>query len=127
MKMVMMNKAGLVFAVLLSAGVATVAHADERLEVLPLAIEARAFDDAWTVRRDVDLREQLDAWSQRAGWSLVWDSEYSYVMQANAVFTGDFVSAVTQLFSALGSVNPALYPEVFQGNQVLVVKGQPRR
>lgn len=93
----------------------------------PVVMHALPNMDVWNVRRDRDLRDQLYDWTQRAGWGLVWDSEYSYVIQASAVFQGDFTSAVQQLFDALGDLDPPLYPEIYEGNRVLVVKSQPRQ
>lgn len=84
-------------------------------------------EKTWQIIRGTDLRAQLDNWSTAAGWSLVWDSEYSYLIQANATFKGDYISAVKQLFTALGDdVNPNLYPELYQGNFVLKVSNQAR-
>ncbi|MCB5309626.1 toxin co-regulated pilus biosynthesis Q family protein [Yersinia massiliensis] len=84
-------------------------------------------EKTWQIIRGTDLRAQLDSWSTAAGWSLVWDSEYSYLIQANASFKGDYISAVKQLFTALGDdVNPNLYPELYQGNFVLKVSNQAR-
>lgn len=84
-------------------------------------------EKTWEIIRGKDLRAQLDGWSTTAGWSLVWDSEYSYSIQANASFKGDYISAVKKLFSALGEdVNPKLYPELYQGNRVLKVTNQAR-
>lgn len=84
-------------------------------------------EKTWDIIRGKDLRAQLDGWSTAAGWSLVWDSEYSYSIQANASFKGDYISVVKQLFSALGEdVNPKLYPELYQGNRVLKVTNQAR-
>jgi hypothetical protein len=79
----------------------------------------------WSVASNAELRDVLYGWSQRAGWSLVWDSEYSYQVQAGAVFSGDFVTAVTELFAAMGQQNPPLYPQLYQGNRVLVINAQP--
>ncbi|PHZ32584.1 hypothetical protein CS537_06175 [Yersinia mollaretii] len=83
-------------------------------------------EKTWQITRGTDLRTQLDNWSTTAGWSLVWDSEYSYLIQANASFKGDYISAVKQLFTALGDINPNLYPELYQGNYVLKVSNQAR-
>ena len=95
--------------------------------VLPPASSRHVPAEVWSVHREAELRDVLYGWSTRAGWSLVWDSEYSYQMQADAVFEGDYVSAVKQLFAALGKINPPLYPQIYQGNRVLVVKAQPNR
>lgn len=93
--------------------------------VPPVAPTDATAANAWRVNSGAALSDVLYDWSQRAGWTLVWDSDYRYTMDASAVFQGDFPSAVTQLFSALGTLNPPLYPALYHGNQVLVVKAQP--
>jgi hypothetical protein len=79
----------------------------------------------WRLRAGAPLRDVLYDWSRRAGWTLVWDSEYQYTLDADAQFSGDFPAAVTQLFHALGDLNPPLYPALYQGNRVLAVKALP--
>jgi hypothetical protein len=83
--------------------------------------------EVWTVKRGSELRDVLYDWSKQAGWTLVWESEYSYLLQADAAFNGDFVAALSQLFDALRDVNPPLFPEVFKGNRVVLVKNQPTK
>ncbi|MBP4052092.1 toxin co-regulated pilus biosynthesis Q family protein [Chromobacterium violaceum] len=93
----------------------------------PSTKSVSAVKPAWRIQPAVELREQLDAWAARAGWTLVWESEYAYLPKLQARFDGDFIAAVTALFGALQDVNPPLYPVLYQGNQVLVVKSQPQR
>ena len=81
----------------------------------------------WSAKRGSDLRDVLYDWTRRAGWNLVWESDYSYELQADASFDGDLVGALHQLFDALSEVNPPLFPEAFKGNRVLLVKNQPTR
>ncbi|CND05399.1 putative secretion system protein PilL [Yersinia intermedia] len=81
----------------------------------------------WKVRQGSSLHSVLQEWSNRAGWNLVWNSEYSYTLQASATFKGDYISATKQLFDALGDMNPPIYPELYQGNYVLQVGNKPSR
>ncbi|WP_183085126.1 toxin co-regulated pilus biosynthesis Q family protein [Trinickia fusca] len=81
----------------------------------------------WTVARDGQLQAVLTDWCRRAGWTLVWKSEYSYRIDAEATFNGDFVSAVTSMLAALGNVSPPIYPDIYKGNRVLVIKNNPSR
>lgn len=81
----------------------------------------------WTVPRGAQLQAVLTDWCHRAGWTLVWQSEYSYRVEAAASFDGDFVSAVTAMFSAMKNVSPAIYPDIYKGNRVVVVKNDPTR
>ena len=81
----------------------------------------------WTIPRGAQLQTVLTDWCHRAGWTLVWQSEYSYRVEAPASFDGDFVSAVTAMFGAMKNVSPTIYPDIYKGNRVVVVKNDPTR
>lgn len=81
----------------------------------------------WEVPRDAQLQSVLADWCRRAGWTLVWQSDYSYRIEASATFDGDFVVATTAMLTALGHVSPPIYPEIYKGNRVVVIKNDPSR
>ena len=97
------------------------------IRTAPPAVHERVAPPVWRIRPRVELREQLDDWAARAGWTLIWDSEYDYLPNLQARFDGEFIVAVTALFEALHDVHPPLYPVLYQGNQVLLVKSQPQQ
>ena len=76
---------------------------------------------AWRAEKDVSLRGILEGWGARAGWSVVWKSQYEYRLQAGAQFAGDFVQASGELIRSVGEVQPRLNVTFFKGNRVLVV------
>lgn len=76
---------------------------------------------AWRAEKDVSLRGILETWGARAGWSVVWKSQYEYRLQAGAAFAGDFVQASGELIRSVGEVQPRLNVTFFKGNRVLVV------
>lgn len=76
--------------------------------------------DIWIVAQGGDLEDTLYDWAKRAGWSLVWRSDYEYPIEAHASFEGDFIKVSTDLFKSM-KATPALYPTFYEGNHVLVV------
>ena len=76
--------------------------------------------DIWMVAQGGDLEDTLYDWAKRAGWSLVWRSDYEYPIEAHAAFEGDFITVSTDLFKSM-KATPALYPTFYEGNHVLVV------
>jgi hypothetical protein len=76
---------------------------------------------SWTIAKGETLRASLDGWTKKAGWTLVWNSQYEYPIQAGAAFGGDFVSATSDLFKSLLDVRPALTVKFYRGNKVLLV------
>jgi len=68
------------------------------------------------------LRDVLREWGERAGWTVVWQSDHEYPVEASADFSGDFTEAATQLFEGFATVAPAPFAHFYKGNHVLVVR-----
>ena len=67
------------------------------------------------------LRTQLDVWTTRASWQLVWNADPDLDMQSRATFRGNFVAAVTQLFEGLHAAGFPLRATFYPSNNVLEV------
>lgn len=67
------------------------------------------------------LLTQLEEWTSRARYKLIWKSKNDYEMSAASQFHCDFVNAVKQLFRGLHNNGHALRVTVYQGNHVLEV------
>ena len=76
---------------------------------------------AWTVAPGADLEHVLTGWAHKAGWSLVWDNDYTFSLTSGAAFHGDFENAVVQLVQAMSGVRPAPTAEFWGGNRTLVI------
>ena len=60
-------------------------------------------NDQWVLKRGQFLRETLQAWSDKAGWSLVWHmpEKEDFRFDSDIRFGGDFKEAIIKLFDAL--------------------------
>lgn len=68
------------------------------------------------------LRGVLEAWSARAGWTLVWEAdEVDYALQAPAVFLGTFDAAVDALLRETKG-RRMLIPTLWRANRYLTVR-----
>ncbi len=67
------------------------------------------------------LRTQLDVWTNRASYQLVWNADTDLDMQSRATFRGNFVAAVTQLFEGLHAAGFPLRATFYPSNNVLEV------
>ncbi len=67
------------------------------------------------------LRAQLEAWTKRADYQLVWSADTDLDMQSRASFRGNFVGAITQLFEGLHAAGFPLTATIYQANNVLEV------
>lgn len=75
----------------------------------------------WVVASGQDLHGLLEDWTAKAGWRLVWESEYSYSLTSAARFQGDFITASTELLRSMQDVRPTPTATFHQGNKVLVI------
>ena len=75
----------------------------------------------WIVASGQDLHGLLEDWTAKAGWRLVWESEYSYSLTSAARFQGDFITASTELLRSMQDVRPTPTATFHQGNKVLVI------
>ena len=75
----------------------------------------------WTVAPGADLEHVLTGWSTRAGWTIVWDNDFTFSLTSGARFTGTFEQAATQLVQAMSEVRPAPTVEFYRGNKTIVI------
>jgi hypothetical protein len=76
----------------------------------------------WAALHGQTLRQTLQEWSQRAGWSLIWQTKYDYPIEAPARFPGDFPSAAATLLKGFSEADPAPSGRMFRANQVLIIQ-----
>ncbi len=67
------------------------------------------------------LRGQLESWSVKAGYQVVWKARHDFEMQTQAVFRDDFVGAVKRLFFGLHKHGNLLKATIYQSNRVLEI------
>lgn len=84
-------------------------------------LEPGLYEGYYHVVSNYTLRTTLQEWSDDAEWTLVWDSGYDYMIDANASFSGDFVAATTALADAMSDARPRITINFYKGNRVLVV------
>lgn len=75
----------------------------------------------WNAVAGLTLQQVLASWAACDGWTIQWQTDRQYVLQASAVFTGDFQNAAGNLVGAFSRAEPPAFGQFFQGNKVLVV------
>ena len=76
---------------------------------------------SWVVASGQTLREVLQAWSDREGWDLIWNTPREYPIAASAVFKGRYVDVSSALVRNFSRANPVPHARFYKGNRVLVV------
>lgn len=67
------------------------------------------------------LASQLETWSIRAGFQLIWKAPHDLEMEAHSVFRGEFQDAVSRLFQGLHKSGNALRVTIYTANNVIEV------
>lgn len=68
-----------------------------------------------------DLRVTLESWAAATGWTVNWQSEFKYQIEADATFQGDFVQATTDLIRAMSDARPTITVDFYSANRVVVI------
>lgn len=79
-------------------------------------------EEVWIAAVGQSLRSVLREWGDRAGWTVVWQSDREYPIDAAATFSGDFITAASQLFDGFATATPAPSAHFYKGNHVLLVE-----
>ena len=78
---------------------------------------------SWIVVRKLHptLRDVLESWAARAGWSVIWKPARAYAVGADAAFDGRFLEAVDLLLSA-PATRRSLVATAYEANRHLVIE-----
>ncbi|MDR1826314.1 MAG: toxin co-regulated pilus biosynthesis Q family protein [Rickettsiales bacterium] len=76
---------------------------------------------SWVVASGQTLRDVLQAWCDREGWDLIWNTSREYPIAASAVFKGRFLDVSSALVRNFSRAAPIPYAKFYKGNRVLVI------
>lgn len=85
------------------------------------AAASMAIQEQWTATDGASLSATLTGWAQRAGWTVVWETDDDFRLAAGATLAGDFQTAAGGLIEAFNHARPRLRAIFYGGNRVLRV------
>ena len=96
---------------------------EQRAALSQVEAEPGSQAGAWTIDRKLQptLRDVLESWASRAGWSVVWKPARTYAVGADAAFDGGFLEAVDLLLSA-PATRRSLVATAYRANRHLVIE-----
>lgn len=86
---------------------------------------ANPFVDAaaeWDVRTNETLSQLLHRWADDAGFTVVYQADTDFVLQADVIIRGTFAEAAGQVIESFANANPAITADYYLGNKVIVVR-----
>ncbi len=87
----------------------------------PPAVVSSAIQEEWTATDGASLSTTLTGWAQRAGWTVVWETDDDFRLSAGGALEGDFPTAAGGLIEAFSHARPRLRAIFYAGNKVLRV------
>ena len=79
-------------------------------------------ENVWPVFAGSTLEDILMEWGDKAGWEVVWNSDYSYPIEASAEFKGSFIEVTSKLVNTISKSAPPIKANFYKGNNVLVLE-----
>lgn len=76
----------------------------------------------WLAEEGQSLKELLTQWSEESGWRLIWKTNRNYILNAGAMFRGNFADVASALVRAFARARPAPVATFYKGNRVLVIE-----
>lgn len=101
-------------------GGASLAMVEERLD----PVTEKSPHANWRVLQGETLQSGLRQWANTMDYELVWDAPYDFPIRASLSFSGDFVSAVTQMFDAYRTAGRPLQVDVYREQRLVRVYPQ---
>src|SRR5690606_22187091 len=72
----------------------------------------------WQGVKNATLRDVLTEWSERAGVSVVWSSEFDYPLQTDVRIQASYTDAVRTLLAGFGKASPRPIGRLFKNKAV---------
>jgi hypothetical protein len=80
----------------------------------------------WCLKRGEAIHDQLHDWARKAGWTLIWRPEFSWLTAADAQFAGDFPESLTAVIQALFAEGEPVRLVLWEANRVAEVVSHDR-
>jgi len=88
--------------------------------LLPVSTSPNGGNGIWHAAQGETLDQVLNDWAESSGWTVVFNSQIIYDLQASADFRGDFLQAASALVESIQS-KPQPLATFYRGNRALVI------
>ena len=83
--------------------------------------ESRIHPQKYQVSIGNKLTNTLNEWAKQENWLVSWNSNYDYLINANATFDGDIIQASKNLLKSMGRTEPQFFIKFYRGNKLMIV------
>lgn len=75
----------------------------------------------WTLVGGQPIRDQMQAWADRAGWTIVWPERLNWLVPATASFTGDYTTVLSEIVTDIVKDGRSVRVHFYDPNHTAVV------
>jgi hypothetical protein len=79
--------------------------------------------ERWRLSAGRPIRQDLIAWGEKAGWTVLWRLPHEPAVPADAEFVGDFKAAAAAVIRTLAENGLLIRSQFYDGNRTLVISG----
>ena len=79
---------------------------------------------SWEADSGNTLRRLLKDWGEKSGWTVIWQLDRDYRLEAGVIFQGTITEVSGALIRSFARATPAPIGTFYQGNRVLVISTQ---
>lgn len=79
--------------------------------------------ERWRLRAGHPIRQDLIAWGEKSGWTVLWRLPHEPAVPADADFDGDFKTAAAAVIRTLAENGLVIRSRFYDGNRTLVISG----
>ena len=72
------------------------------------------------------LTNTINEWAKQENWLVSWNSNYDYLINANATFNGDIIQASKSLLNSMGQTEPRFFIKFYRGNKLMIITDSTR-
>ena len=83
--------------------------------------ESRIHPQKYQVTIGNKLTNTLNEWAKQENWLVSWNSNYDYLINANATFDGDIIQASKSLLKSMGRTEPQFFIKFYRGNKLMII------
>ena len=110
----------------ISSGSAITSSTQQDQNYLKEIHESRILTQKYQVSIGNKLTNTLNEWARQENWLVSWNSNYDYLINANATFDGDIIQASKNLLKSMGRTEPQFFIKFYRGNKLMIISDSTR-
>lgn len=91
--------------------------------VLGIVLATPKVQPLWTLMAGRTVGQELKSWGEKVNWTVIWNPPKDWSIPASATFSGDFITAASEVINTLASNGALVRAHFHELNRTMVVTG----